>query len=425
MNAVAETIPVSTHEATMKLKKVHIRLMKHPETCLFSGILMMGESSVDVGIPTACTDGLNKRYGKDFIEKLSLAELGGLVLHENGHVMLKHIPRHRDLIKQNQRLANVAMDFVINAIIMEISQKAPELVKLPKGGLYDPKYHGWSVRQVWDDLVKRMEQEQKQQGNEGGSGQQGQSSGNANNTFDSDSVSDMQPLDEHDIKSTETMDGEAADQLSKEIDEAISQGSIIAGRFGVKTPRAITEVLAPKVDWREELREFVSAATAGRDELTWAKLNRRRLTDDLFLPHVESETICEGVIANDTSGSIGDALLNMVGGEIASICETCRPERMRVLWWDTMVHGEQVFEGNYDGIATLLKPLGGGGTRVSCVSDYITKNNVDPQFLIVFTDGYVENNIEWELNCPVLWLLPPSHNRDFEPPVGRKIVIEN
>lgn len=420
MNAVAEAIPVSTHEATMKLKKVHIRLMKHPETCLFSGILMMGESSVDVGIPTACTDGVNKRYGKDFIEKLSLAELGGLVLHENGHVMLKHIPRHKDLIKQNPRLANVAMDFVINAIIMEISKKVPDLVKLPKGGLYDAKYHGWSVRQVWDDLVKRMEQE-KQRPN----GQQGQSGGMGQNTYGSDSVSDMEPLDQHDTESTETMDGEAAEQLSKDIDEAISQGSIIAGRFGVKAPRAITEVLAPKVDWREELREFVSAATAGRDELTWSKLNRRRLADDLFLPHVESETICEGVIANDTSGSIGDSLLNMIGGEIASICDTCRPERMRVLWWDTMVHGEQVFEGNYEGIATLLKPLGGGGTKVSCVSDYITKNNVEPQFLIVFTDGYVEHDITWELNCPVLWLLPPSHNRGFEPPVGRKIVIEN
>ena len=422
MNAVASAIPTSTQDATLKLKKVHIRLMKHPETCLFSGILMMGESSVDVGIPTAYTDGLNKRYGKEFIEKLSLAELGGLVLHENGHVMLKHIPRHKDLIKQNPRLANVAMDFVINDIIMEISKKAPELVQLPKGALYDPKYHNWSVRQVWDDLMKRMQQEQKKPQQPG---QQGSSGGVSGNTSGSDSVSDMQPLDEHDIETTETMSGEQSEELSKEIDEAISQGSIIAGRFGAKIPRTIKEVLAPVIDWREELREFVSAATAGRDDLTWAKLNRRRLVDDLFMPSIESESLYEGVIANDTSGSIGDALLSMVGGEIASICDTCKPERMRVLWWDTMVHGEQVFEGDFSGIAELLKPVGGGGTRVSCVSNYIVENNVEPQFLIIFTDGHVEENIDWQLNCPVLWLLPPNHNRDFQPPVGRKIVIEN
>jgi predicted metal-dependent peptidase len=413
MNAVASEIPVSTHEATLKLKKVHIKLMQHPETCLFSGILLMGESSVDVGVPTAYTDGINKRYGKEFIEKLSLAELGGLVLHENGHVMLKHIPRHRDLMKQNARLANVAMDFVINDIIVEISRKAPDLVQLPKGALYDPKYHGWSVRQVWDDLVKQMDKEQP----ENGDPQQGEAKQGG--------VGGMKPLDEHDMEVADTMSDEESEALSKDIDEAISQGSIIAGRFGAKVPRGIKEILAPKVDWREELREFVSAAASGRDELSWARLNRRRLVDDCFMPSVESEVIDEGVMAVDTSGSIGDALLSLVGGEVASICETCRPSSMRVLWWDTEVHGEQVFTDNYDNIATLLKPQGGGGTRLSCVSDYVSKNSIEPMFMIIFTDGYVERDIKWDIQCPVLWLLPPDHNRDFVPPSGRKIVVEN
>lgn len=413
MNAVASEIPVSTHEATLKLKKVHIKLMQHPETCLFSGILLMGESSVDVGVPTAYTDGINKRYGKEFIEKLSLAELGGLVLHENGHVMLKHIPRHRDLMKQNARLANVAMDFVINDIIVEISRKAPDLVQLPKGALYDPKYHGWSVRQVWDDLVKQMDKEQP----ENGDPQQGEAKQGG--------VGGMKPLDEHDMEVADTMSEEESEALSKEIDEAISQGSIIAGRFGAKVPRGIKEILAPKIDWREELREFVSAAASGRDELSWARLNRRRLVDDCFMPGVESEVIDEGVMAVDTSGSIGDALLSLVGGEVASICETCRPSSMRVLWWDTEVHGEQVFTDNYDNIATLLKPQGGGGTRLSCVSDYVSKNDIAPMFMIIFTDGYVERDIKWDIQCPVLWLLPPDHNKDFVPPSGRKIVVEN
>jgi len=413
MNAVVSEIPVSTHEATLKLKKVHIKLMQHPETCLFSGILLMGESSVDVGVPTAYTDGINKRYGKEFIEKLSLAELGGLVLHENGHVMLKHIPRHRDLMKQNARLANVAMDFVINDIIVEISRKAPDLVQLPKGALYDPKYHGWSVRQVWDDLVKQMDKEQP----ENGDPQQGEAKQGG--------VGGMKPLYEHDMEVADTLSDEESEALSKDIDEAISQGSIIAGRFGAKVPRGIKEILAPKVDWREELREFVSAAASGRDELSWARLNRRRLVDDCFMPSVESEVIDEGVMAVDTSGSIGDALLSLVGGEVASICETCRPSSMRVLWWDTEVHGEQVFTDNYDNIATLLKPQGGGGTRLSCVSDYVSKNDIAPMFMIIFTDGYVEHNIKWNIQCPVLWLLPPDHNRDFVPPSGRKIVVEN
>ena len=420
MNAVMTgAIPVSTQDATLKLKKAHIKLMRHPETCLYAGVILMGESSVDVGVPTAYTDGLNKRYGSQFLDKLDMPETCGLVMHENLHVLLKHIPRHKDLMRQNARLANVAMDFVVNDIIMELHKKDPTLIKLPEGALYYPKYHDWSVRQVWDDLVKNMQPEKKK-GNGGG------------NTGNSDGVSDesnggygdLVPLDEHDMSLSDEMDEEAAKKLSDDINEAINQGSIIAGRFGAKIPRAIKDVLKPRVDWREELREFVSEATSGRTDYSWRRLNRKQLINDLFMPSVESERIGEGVMANDTSGSITDDLLNMVGAEVASICETCTPDRMRILWWDTKVHGEQVFEDNYDGIASMLKPMGGGGTRLSCVSDYVRENDMNPAFMIVFTDGYVEYDVQWNVPCPVLWLLPPNHNANFNPPGGRKIIVE-
>ena len=45
-----------------RLKRAHVILMQHPETALYSGIMMMGESTVIEDCPTAYTDGLNKRY---------------------------------------------------------------------------------------------------------------------------------------------------------------------------------------------------------------------------------------------------------------------------------------------------------------------------------------------------------------------------
>ena len=52
-----------------RLKRSHIAMMKHPETALYSGVFMLGETSaVDEPI-TAYTDGINKRYGKAFMEK--------------------------------------------------------------------------------------------------------------------------------------------------------------------------------------------------------------------------------------------------------------------------------------------------------------------------------------------------------------------
>ena len=41
------------------LKKAHLRLMRHPEACLYSGIILMGKCEVEDETYTAYTDGKN------------------------------------------------------------------------------------------------------------------------------------------------------------------------------------------------------------------------------------------------------------------------------------------------------------------------------------------------------------------------------
>lgn len=366
----------------------------------------MGESSVvdDPSCPTAYTDGKNKKYGKDFLEKLSIEEVSALALHENLHVMLKHIPRHKDLMMEDARLANVAMDYVVNDIIVNIKDK--NLCKLPKGGLYDPKYHDWSVREVYDDLKKMGK------GGKGGSG----GAGNPNGSGD---TGDLQPLDMHDYDSVNEATPEELKKLSDQINEAIQQGGMLAGKFGVQVPRVIKELVEPQVDWRDALRDFVTTETRGNEQYTWRRLNKRRLASDLYMPSSMSERMGEIIIAIDTSGSIGEAMLQEFGTELANICDTVNPNRVRVLWWDTQVHGEQVFEDNYNGLAQMLKPLGGGGTKVSCVSEYLTNQAINADCVVVFTDGFVENDISWRVNVPTLWMV--THKRDFVPPAGQMV----
>jgi len=386
------------------LKKAHVRLMRHPETCLYGGIMLLGESTIEEGVPTAYTDGKNKRYGRQFFESLSMPEQSALVLHENGHVMLQHIPRHRDLIKENAKLANVAMDYVINDIIVEIGKKHPDLVKLPKGGLYDAKYHNWSVREVYNDLKQEMEKSKK-----------GGGSGGKNPEH-------LKPLDEHDDKPTQEATPDDLRKLSVEINEAIQQGAMLAGKFGAKVPRVIKDLMEPKVSWRDELREFITSTTRGRDEYTWRKLNRRRMVDDIYLPTLEAEKVGEIVVAIDTSGSINGRQLDEFATELVAICDTVSPDKVRVLWWDTEVHGEQIFTDNYDGIAHMLKPQGGGGTKVSSVSEFINKENITADCVIVFTDGHLEDKVEWQVNSPTLWLV--TAKKDFTAPSGRVVKME-
>lgn len=393
-------VAVQVMDSELKLKKARIKLMRHPETCLYSGVMLMGETSVEENVPTAYTDGLNKRYGRKFLESLTVEETAAVDLHETLHVLLKHIPRHRDLMKQDRKLANIAMDFVVNDIIMNIEDKT--LCKLPQGCYYDPMFHGWSVRKVYDYL----KQEQKDCG--GGGGKKADSG---------------ELLDDHGDELVEDKEPHEINEMNAQIDEALQQGAIIAGKFGAKIPRVIKDIMAPEVDWREVLQDFWTAAVRGADELTWRRLNKRRLADDYYLPSNISETVGEVILAIDTSGSISHEQISKVASQVASLCEVCTPDRLRVLWWDTRVHGEQVFEGNYDGLRQALKPMGGGGTRAGCVSEYITKNNLSADCVIVFTDGYVEERVDWRVTCPTLWLIARTDNTGFSPPTGQKVIV--
>jgi predicted metal-dependent peptidase len=226
-------------------------------------------------------------------------------------------------------------------------------------------------------------------------------------------------FDEHDT------DGDASSddlkEMNDKIDRALREGALLAGRLGVDLPRAITDILTPQVDWREALRDFVTASCKGKDEYTWRKFNRRLLPSDIYLPTVENETIGEVVVAIDTSGSIGQDQINEFATELVSICEAVEPDAVRVLWWDTKVHGQQLFTDNYQNIGTMLKPQGGGGTRVSCVSEYINKHKLKAECVLVFTDGYLENDVKWNVSDPTLWMI--TDNKDWEVPSGKKVIF--
>ena len=383
-----------------RIKKAHIAMLKHPETALYSGVMMMGSTEVVDTPITAYTDGVNKRYGRAFLEAICPddREVAGLVLHENLHISLRHMIHNLDLFKEDRNRANRAADFVVNDIIMNIKDK--NLVKLPEGGCYDPKYHDMSMREVYR-LLKEEE--------EGGGGGGEESEGGGGYQFD-----------EHDISGD--MTPEKLKEMDARIDRALREGALLAGRLGVDIPRHITDILASKVDWRDVLREFVASSTKGKDEYTWRRFNRRLLPNDIYMPTVENETIGEIVVAIDTSGSIGQEQINEFASELVSICESVSPEAVRILWWDTMVHGEQVFTDNYENIGSMLKPLGGGGTEVSSVAKYINKNKINAECVIVFTDGYVEHNVTWDIQAPTLWMVTEAHH--WTPPVGKKVIFQ-
>lgn len=412
-------------KANLVVKQATLRLMKQPETCLYSGVMLMGDTIiVPKPLPfTARTDGFNSEYGVGFLLGLTLEEVTGLRLHETLHIVLKHIPRHMDLWRIDAKLANVAMDHAVNNIIIALKGYG-EWIKLPKGGVCDPRFAGWSVRQIFDYLRTGQPHDPNSPLPKGkpqpgpGKPQDSTPSQNGSLTIGNETF-DLGTMDEH-----TPYEGSPEDvqKLSRDINEALQQGSILAGRVGAKMPRAVAESLELEVDWRDETADFMTEMSRGREEASFRRFNRRRLVDDIIAPSCFDETMDELIWAVDTSGSITGQILGEAGEQLASLCELLRPKRVRVLWWDTRVHGEQVFEDNYDNLRNLLKPVGGGGTRIGAICDYINERHIDANCMIVVTDGYL-GSIKWDTTIPSLWLV--TSNKHLTAPEGVRLVKYN
>jgi predicted metal-dependent peptidase len=395
--------------AEQRVQKAHVKLMGDPKYCLYSGIFLLGKTEVRDGVATAYTDGRNTIYGREFVDKLSDAELCGLILHENLHKAFRHLTTWQLLYQENPQLANMACDYVINLMIFDCDPKG-ESVRLPEGGLLDEKFRGMDSGQVFRIL-------KDEQGEDGGDGEGGEQSeqgdgdgqgdgGDAQSTQgkQSDKPSKKQnSLDEHGWEQAKEMSVEEKDKLDRDIDQALRQGALLAGRMGGKTPREINELLGSKVDWREVLRDFITSFCVDKDVSTWRKPNRRWVGQDVYLPSLVGEAVGRLVIGVDTSGSIDAKAVGAFLGQVQKVCQTVTPEAIDLVYWDSRVCAHEVYEPeNFDSLLTTTKPRGGGGTSPTCVRDFIKDKRIKPECVIMLTDGYVDSwGDDW--GAPVLW----------------------
>lgn len=386
--------------------------------CL-SGVLMVGKKEIKDGLPTACTNGRDEFYGREFVGTLNDAELRFLILHETYHKLYKHLTTWRALWDEDKRLANMACDYVINLKIVDEfgleNVNNAKFVEMPEGGLLDVRFRNMNAKQVFDILKQEQDDDDDNGGGNEGEGNGDQGSEDAGGDGGGG-------MDSHDWEGAKEMSEEDKKALAREVDNAIRQGALTAGKLGSGGIRDLEELLSAKVDWRDALREFATTNCAGKDFSTWNRPNRRYLSSGYYLPSSVSETIEELGIFIDTSGSIGGKEIAQFLGEVQSIAETVKPRRVRLLYWDTQVCKDETYEG--DDVLTLAKstkPAGGGGTDVDCVCRYIVEHGINLQCAVVLTDGYLGN--QWgNWNVPLLWCI--VGNKNATPPNGQVVHVE-
>ena len=370
-------------DVTKRISKAKTALiLEHP---FIGSVALNMPMSIDNSVPTAATNGKRVLFNEEFCNGLSDEELKFLVAHECMHPMLEHNFRRgeRDTYKWNQ-----AADYVINKLLTDEG-----IGKMPAQGLLDDniyKQGGGTSDGIFNLLPDTPEDGQ-------GNGGQGQ------------------PLD-----SCEDGQGSPAEVSQQQAEWKVkvaqaAQSAKMMGKMSAGLERLVDEILKPKVDWRDVLQRFVVKCRS--DQRSWARPNRRFLSQGLYLPSVSGESLGEIAFAVDCSGSIGQDEINQFASEITTVWQDQKPTKVHVIYFDSEVSHYDEF-GQDD--EPIVKPHGGGGTAFSPVFKYMTEHGIEPVVCIFLTDLCCDDFGDAP-DYPVLWV----STHDDKAPFGEVVMMED
>jgi predicted metal-dependent peptidase len=386
MIITSEEKAVKALSGPQRIVRAHVLLGRHQMFAMLSGIMLMGKSEIRDNIPTAYTNGRDKFYGRKLLMNLPPKQFIFVVAHENFHVLLKQLTTWKSLWKQDPERANMAADYVINLMIKKMDPNE-SILQVPSWVLCDDMFDGWDTRRVFKYLGSNNPQPSKPEA-------------------PPDWMDGIEGFDAHGWQEADGMTAEDKKDLDTAIDAAIRQGQILAGKLGaLDAERMAGELTEPKVNWRDQLRDFYMSVCAGRDSSSWSRPNRRWLAQDIYMPTPISEAVGEMVIGFDMSGSIDVRIQTMLLSEVQGLVGSVTPDKITLIYWDTEVSHVETYEPHqYDSMVSLTTPKGGGGTDAHCVKKYMDEimTGVTISVVLMLTDGYLYGGFP-NFGVPTLW----------------------
>ncbi len=384
----------------LRLQKARTALLlDHP---FFGSLLFRLKGRECRSIATMATDGVSLFYNPTFVETLTSATLCGVLAHEVMHPALHHHVRRSG---RHPKQWNEACDYAINPLLVD------DGLSLPGGVLVKDRFRGMSAEQIYNLLYADSA---------GSPGRLGKdSSSRATTDASSPDLEDCldqcsAPVSDGGIGQViDAPSGEntlSAEEQAREWSIAISQSTSFAKQAG-KVPsgmaRALEGASKASVDWREMLRRLWSETVPA--DYSWARPNRRHIWAGLYLPGVTREGIGEIAIAIDCSGSVNARQLGLFEAEVCSILDGQRPERVHVLYFDSVVQKVDTYEA---GEQVRISPIGGGGTSFESCFEWLDEHGIAPQTLVFLTDLYGSFPLSAP-PYPVLWASTGSQQAPF------------
>lgn len=378
-------------------------------------------TNADEWCPTAATDGRKFYYNSRFIMLLAdEKECEFLFGHEVLHCIYEHIGRRVDNKHQGQ-LSNIAADYCVNGDLVK-HNVGRMITTVPC--LHDTKYYGWSYEKVYKDLYDNAEKIDISELVDQLLDEHLENTESTNQDSDSNKEGKGKDNDEDDTsgKKPALSEKELA-EIKDELREALlaaAKNSGSPGELPLGVQRIIQQITAPKLNWRELLRLQIESTI--KNDYTWARPNRKAWHIDAILPGLKYDEMIDVVVAVDMSGSVGEEQARDFLSEVKGITEEYSNFNIHIFCFDTEVYNPQQFSGdNLDDVAEY-EFAGGGGTDFDSIFKYLKDEQIIPQLLLVFTDGYPFGTWGDPNYCETLWII--HGDKQPNPPFGTWTLYE-
>lgn len=312
-----------------------------------------------------CRNGINTELcvNKDFWDKLTDDEQLGVLKHELGHILFKHIISSEYFADHNH--FNVAADCEVNSYI-PVLQKSPYCYPA-----HFKLANSQGTKFYYEKIPKDNEFEQPQDG--------GGDSNSEYNPQDSHSHwKDFQDMSETERKLVEN-------QIDYQAKNTAEQCRKMIGSLPGEFKDYIDELFKQKpqvFNWKAYFRRVIGNLITSELYLTRMRPSRR-FPDSRGVKFKRKPHVLVGV---DTSGSVSNAELEDFFSEIHYLWKT--GVKVTIAQMDTKIEHIEEYTGTFK-----QEIFGRGGTEFTDLINYYNEHRKDFSTVVIFTDGYVSLNL--------------------------------
>ena len=371
-----------------KFEETIIDSLLDPQYIFYAHVIASTKVTFDVKFPAPAgvcfrKNQYNLIINPNTFNLFTLKERKGILVHEALHIVMRHLGRFKN---KNRNIANMAADIAINQYIMD----------LPANCLTHKMFNleeKLSFENYYSQLYQKAEKLKF--------------SDNGDGTYSIEVGGKKYQIDLH--AAEELNDENVPQEIIDAISEKITERSMEISRGFV--PSSIQEMIdilfSKELNWKKFIKNEMSNTSIDVEE-TIKKRNRRFL-NRIEIKGYKQTFSSEGVVILDTSGSMESSYISKTLGEINNLCKSTG-STVKIIQVDTQVQEVK----NYSDNSKNLNIRGRGGTQLYPAIEYLEKNKIRYDYLIVITDG----------ECESSWATYPKSKVFFLLPVGSKLSLD-